>query len=204
MQILNSAVLGDLRVVVMREIRARHDERAPAAQNRRQRVAERARGVGVLIAHDERHDRRAGREMSEERQLHLEGMLAHVRRGVLLHRRRRLEQRARARLVNRRDAQRRLESARRIDGHALEADEVRRSDENRDVELPSAQQAVGVRRDRSRVHQPRVRRDQRDQIAGHVARRVREVTIDRRCKLLRRTRIPASSNRRPADVPRHG
>ena len=53
------------------------------------------------------------------------------------------------RAIDRGDAERRLETAPGIHRHAVEADEVRRPDEDDDVEGARAQQPVGVRRDRA-------------------------------------------------------
>jgi hypothetical protein len=68
---------------------------------------------------------------------------------MLLHRGVRLQQRASARLVDRRDTERRFKSAGGIDGDAVEADEMRGTDQDREIELAAAQQAVRVGRHRS-------------------------------------------------------
>ena len=89
-----------------------------------QRVAERAGGVGRLMAHQQRDDRHIRRQALEKRQLHLERVLASVRRRMLTDDRRRAHQRGRALFVDRRDAQRRLEPAGRMNGNTVEPHEM--------------------------------------------------------------------------------
>ncbi len=144
--------------------------------------------------------------MREKRQLHLEGVFTDVRGRMLAHDRRVGEQRVRARVVYRSDPERRLESLAEIDRHAVEPDEVRRPDEDGDVERPAAQQTIRMRGDRPRVHQAGVRRDQRRQIAGHLRRaaiRALEMPIDGSRERRRRAGIPRACNGRLAD-PCHG
>ncbi len=87
--------------------------------------------------------------------------------------------------IDRRNAERRLESTRADDGNAVEPDEMRRTNENDDVEATVAQQTIGAGRDGTRILQARVRRDERDEIARDIARRVGEVSIDCRGQSLR-------------------
>jgi hypothetical protein len=197
---------GGRGIVIVRQIGAGDEQRLAAAQHGGQRVAEQPRGFRGLAAHHERDDRQTGREVREKRQLHFERVLADVGGRLLMNHRRRVQQGARAAGVDRHDAERRLESAGRIDGHTLEGDEVRRSDEDRNVERASAQQPVGVRGDRAGVHQPGVRRDERGQIAGDevVPRRAGKVAIHFRGQRRRRSRIPRARNRGFSDVAHHG
>ena len=87
-----------------------------AAQRRRERVAERVSDLRRLVPHDQRHDRQAGREMREERQLHFERMLAPVR-GSMLDARPRSRRQSRARSP-RRSARRRTASRSRPTGRS--------------------------------------------------------------------------------------
>ena len=73
---------------------------------------------------------------------------------MLVHDRRRRRDRDARTAVDRHDAERRVESAGRIQRDAVEADEMRRADQDRDVEHPIAQQSVRVRRDRARYFSP--------------------------------------------------
>jgi hypothetical protein len=59
-------------IVVMGQVGAGNDQRAPAPQRRRQSVAQRAGRGRRLMPHHQRDDRNAGGEMLQERQLHLE------------------------------------------------------------------------------------------------------------------------------------
>ena len=72
---------------------------------------------------------------------------------------------------------------------------MRRPDQYGDVEGAIAQQAIRVRGDRARVHQPGVRRDQRDELALHVALDACEMLIERRRERRSRAGIPASRHR---------
>ena len=107
-------------VVIMRQVGARDEERPSSAKDGGERVAERARSGGRLIAHHQRDDRRARREPLNERQLHFERMLARMRRGVLADDRRRFHELRCALVVDSGDAERRLESAARIQRDAVE------------------------------------------------------------------------------------
>ena len=83
---------------------------------------------------------------------------------------------------------------------------MRRPDEDRDVERAIAQQPVGVRGHRPREVQPRMGRDERDELAGNVAARtigVGEMTIDSGRQRRRAAGIPGASDRRLTDH-RHG
>ena len=85
-----------------------------------------------------------------------------------------------------------------IDRDALETDEVRRPDEHGDVERPVAQEPVGVRGDRPGIQQPRVRRDERGQLASQrrrIAIGVPEMVVDRRRERRSGSRIPAACHR---------
>ena len=73
-------------------------------------------------------------------------------------------QRARRERHGQAGAERRIEPAMSIDRHAVEADEVRRTDQHDQLRRAAAELLVGVGGHRSRVHQPGVRRDQRDQL----------------------------------------
>src|SRR5207245_8914730 len=101
--------------------------------------------------------------------------------------------------VDRPDAERRPETARRHHRHALEPDEMRGSDEHDDIESPIAQQAVRVRGHGARIHQARMRGDERDDVAGDVSRRARKISVDRRGEGVRVCRIPASGDRGAPD-----
>ena len=186
------AVVG---VVIVRQVGAGDHERAAALEHRRQRVAQRVRRLGGLIPHHQRHDRHTRRQALEERQLHFERVLAGVRRGMLTNDGRGgHEPRAHASSMcatpngvsNPPDA---------TDRHAVEADEVRRSDQHRDVEGPAAQQPVGMRRDRAGVDQARhaARSARRDRRARRGS--VRRDAVDGSRQRLRRTRIPAACDR---------
>ena len=93
----------------------------------------------------------------------------------------------------------RLETTRRIKCHAVEAHEVRRSDEDRNVEPPASKEAVSMCRNGTGVHQSRVGRDERDQLAAGVPARRREMPIDRSGEGLRRAWIPAPRDGRASD-----
>ena len=139
-----------------------------------------------------------GRHALEERQLHLERVLAGVGAGYS-----RtigdacINDSAQSR-VDRRDAERRLEARSTERGDAVEADEVRGPDEDGDVERRLAQQAVRMGGHRARVDQARRAARQRDQIApARAARRrpQRGVRSTRRAQRWRRIRVPAPGDR---------
>ncbi len=149
------------RVVIVREVGAGDEQRRPALEDARQRIPEGRDSRGRLAAHHQRHDRHRRTHAAQERQLQLQRVLADVRRRLVGDDRRRLEQRAGAGVVDRHDAERRLEAARAGDRHALEVHEVRRPDQHSHVEGPPAQLPVGERRHRARVHQAGMRRNER-------------------------------------------
>jgi hypothetical protein len=188
------------RIVIVREVGARDDERIAAVQHVGERVAERARGFFGLVSHHERNDCRGGREALHERQLHLERMLASVRSRIFADDRRRSHQFRGARFVNPRDAERRLEAAPRVQRDAAEADVMRRSYENGDVEMSILKQPVRVCGNGTRVHQSRVRRDERDQVSTQIARGRPEMSIDGSGERRRRPRVPRSCDRRLSNV----
>jgi len=194
---------GRQRIVIVRQIGAGDDERVAPVQHVGERVAERACRLLGLVSHHQRDDRRARREPLNERQLHFERMLARMRRGVLADDRRRFHELRCALVVDSGDAERRLEAAARIQRDAVERDVMGRPHENDDVEAAIAQQLVRVRRDRTRVHQPGVRRNERDQVAADLARGRREMTIDGRRQRRRGAGIPGPGDGRPSNV-RHG
>ena len=168
-----------------------------SSQDSRERVAELTDCRGRLPAHDERHDACLRREPHHERELHLERMLPHVRRRVLAHHRRGLDQRLGALTVERGDAERRLEAGAAKRRYAVEADEVRGPDQDDGVELVVSKQAVRIRGDGARVDQPGVRRNQRDEPAG-CGRSVpggRHVLIHRRYQRIGGSGIPAAGDR---------
>ena len=74
--------------------------------------------------------------------------------------------------------------------HAVETDKVRRSDQNGDVETAAGKQPIGVRGHRARIHQTGMRRDERDQIAGHLARDRGQVFVNGRRQRRCRSGIP--------------
>jgi hypothetical protein len=76
---------------------------------------------------------------------------------------------------------------------------VRRADEHRDVDIAPAQQAVRMRRDRSRIHEARMRRDDRDRIAHRRFARDRKVAVDFARERFGLRRIPRSCNRGAAN-----
>ena len=115
---------GGRRVVIVGEIGAGDEKRLLPSDRRGERVAKRPRGLGGLKSHDQRNDLRFRGEALEKRQLHLERVLASVRRRMLTDDRRRAHQRGRALFVDRRDAQRRLEPAGRMNGNTVEPYEM--------------------------------------------------------------------------------
>ena len=109
--------------------------------------------------------------------------------------------------IDRRDAKWRVESAGRVDGHALETDKMRRTHEHGDIERAIAQQPIGMRGDWARIHQPGVRRDERHQLPRGLpigAIRAGQLPIDGGRERIRRARVPAPRNGCLSDVARHG
>ena len=125
-----SSARRGVRIVIVREIGAGDEQRAPARAGRSPSASPSARAVaGGLLAHHERHDLRAGRHAPEERQLHLERVLARVRGRVVADDRRRPAINDSVHIARRSRATPSGVSkpAPRIRRHAVEADEVRRA-----------------------------------------------------------------------------
>ncbi len=190
-------------ILVVRKVGAGHEQRAPALQNGAERVAQLARRGRLLPAHDERHDLDPRRDPQHERQLHLERVFARVSSRVVADNRRRLHQRLGAVAIDRRHAERRLEARSAKRRHPLEADKVRRPHQDDDVDRLLSQQAVRIGGHRARVHQPGVRRDQRDQMLGRArrVRRIGQVPIDGRAQRVGGSGIPAAGDRCLANAP---
>ena len=128
-----------------------------------------------LVAHDERHDRHFRHERRKKRQLHLERMLAGVG----------------ARLVRRTTGHERISAAARSHRHSSSQAasrtarwatptrrRTRRSGTGRRARsrrTTALQEPVRVSRDRTRIHQPGVRGDQRAR-RSHPASRLRRTT----------------------------
>ena len=109
----------------------------------------------------------------------------------------------RAAFVDRRDAQRRLESAGPVHGDAIEPDEMRRADQHDHVKGPAGQQTVGVGGDRAGVDQAGMGRDQggqRIELNADVCARERQVAVDGPGQRLCRTGIPGSGHCGRSDV----
>jgi len=131
-----------------------------AAQDRCERLREVPGRVRRLIAHHQRDDRRARRHSLQKRQLHLERVLAGMRRRVLTDDRRGGRQLGGAGRIDRCHAEGRLESAGRHDCDTLEPDEVRGSDEHCDINAAMPQQPIRVRGNWTRIHQSSMGRDE--------------------------------------------
>ena len=131
-----------------------------------------------------------GSRRAEKRQLHLERVLARVRRRVLARDRHVAEDGRGVRLGHLHRPERRVERAARADGDAVERDVVRRSDQDGHVVVSAGCGTVGPGGHGARVHQPRVRRHE----TGHGPARhgpdAGKVPIDGRSQRVRRAGIP--------------
>jgi len=170
---------GSRSVLVVRKIGAGNQQRTAPPERRGQGVTKRPRGRRGLVAHQQGHDPDSRRETLNKRQLHFERMLASVDCGVGPNNRGGRHHVRGAGIVDRCDAEWRFEAARRECRDAVEPDEVRRPHQHSHIELTIAEQSVGVRGDRARIHQPSVRRNQGDEIAVDVGASGLEMGVNR-------------------------
>jgi hypothetical protein len=123
-------------------------------------------------------------------------LLARVSRRVLADHGRGAHERGGAIRVDRRHAEGRVEPARGAYRDAVEGDKVRGANQDRHVEGAPRQQPVRMRGHRARVHQAGMRRNERHQIAGHVARGPGQMGVNRSRQRGRSPRIPRARDRR--------
>src|SRR5688572_26338501 len=151
------------------------------------------------MSHDERHDLSVWKHAFQKRQLHLERMLAHVRRRMRSDLPRSDRDGICAVLGDGHGPERRLEGTALVNRDAIESDVVRRAHEHRHLDIASAKQTVGMRRDRPRIHEARMRRDNRDWIARRWFAGGLEVTVYFPCERFGLRRIPRSCDRGAAN-----
>ena len=163
-----SSARGGRRVVIVRQIGAGDEQRAAAAQRRGERVAERARRLrrsdspspAARSAAPARGAARNGSCISSEcSRACAAGCSRTIGEAAAIARR--------AVVVDRRDAERRLEAA--ATDRSTTPSKPTKCDGPTSTATSNVrprEQPVGVRGDRPRVHQPGVRRDERDEVAG--------------------------------------
>ena len=105
-------------------------------------------------------------------------MLAHVRRRMLANPVGRQRQRRRAAFRDWHRAERRVEGAALVQRHSFKRHVMRRADEHRDVDVAPGQPFVRIRRDRARIHEAGMRRNQRRHVARRRGDGRRKIAID--------------------------
>ena len=190
---------------VVRQVRARDDERASVLQQSGQRAAEPRAHRRVLAGDDHGQDARGGEQPLHEGHLHLDGVLLLVHPvvprdvGVGLH------QRLGQGRVDRRHAERRAEPGALVEADAVEARVGVVGAENDDGVVAAAgglREAVG--RDLAREEVARVRHDDRDRPAARRGPRAREVRVDGAAQLRRVVRVELAGDRRRPHAPLGG
>ena len=191
---------GNARVLVVREIAAGDEQHLSAGRLNRTRngIAQRERGCPRLAPHHHRNNRHARQEMRKKRQLHLERVFASVRRRHLDDRVRRLIDPTGKFLVHLNRTERRFPGTIRPDRHALERHEVRRPDEHDRRRSCCACRAVGVRANRTGVHQSCVRRHDRARRRIRHDIDARQMRVELRDETHRIVGIPACQQPRRA------